>query len=172
MSPRHALLFLLLTTLPCRAQGVQADSAPPGLDALGQAVLRYIRPFTADLDDTAWKASWADLNGDDVSDALVYVSGPDWCGSGGCTLLVFEAVTGPDADVLGAFHPAAEISLVHGSVLVSTERADGWCDLVVRDSDEALRVLRFDGDTYPGSPAAGLPIAEEPDGAFVFAESR
>jgi hypothetical protein len=169
----HRLAFLLaLTVLPASAQVHPADPDPADAEALDHAVRRYVLPFTADPDATDWKARRVHLNGDDLLDALVYVAGPDWCGSGGCTLLVFEAIGGLDAEELGAFRPAAEISLVHGPVLVSAGGPDGWRDLVVADAAGALRVLRFDGESYPASPDAGVAVTALPDGDLLFAESN
>jgi hypothetical protein len=166
------LLFLLaLAVLPASAQRLPTDTSPD-TEALDRAVRRYVLPFTTSPDDTAWKVSWADLNGDDVPDALVYVSGPDWCGSGGCTLLVFEAITGLDAEELGAFRPAAEISLVTGPVLVASAGPDGWRDLVVAGQEGEHRILRFDGESYPGSPDAGIAVSALPEGDLLFAESH
>lgn len=164
--------LLALAVLPCRAQPLQVEPSSPDNEALEEAVLRYVLPFTVDLGGTTWKTTWADLNGDDHPDALVYISGPDWCGSGGCTLLVFEAITGPDAAELGPLVPVAEISLVHGPVLVGDDSTAGWRQLAVRDLDDALRLLCFDGETYPGSPDEGLAVMEAPAGQLVFAESR
>lgn len=174
MSARLALL-LALAVLPASAQKLPADAdpaTPPDAEALDRAVQRYVFPYTTAPDDTSWKTRWTDLNDDALLDALVYVSGPDWCGSGGCTLLVFEAVTGPDADELGAYRPAAEISLVTGPVLVAGPGPDGWRDLVVADDAGAHRILRFDGETYPGSPGAGVAVSDLPEGDLLFAESN
>ena len=170
MLARLALLLALIV-LPASAQQRPAEN-PTDEAALERAVFRYILPFTTAPDDTSWKTRWTDLNGDDVLDALVYVSGPDWCGSGGCTLLVFESVTGPDADELGAFRPAAEVSLVNGPVLVAGGGPDGWRDLVVQTDGDTLRILRFDGETYPGSPGEGIAVTDLPEGDLLFAESN
>jgi hypothetical protein len=172
MSHRLALL-LALAVLPASAQRLPVDpAADPDAEALDRAVRRYVLPFTADPDATDWKARRVHLNDDDHLDALVYVAGPDWCGSGGCTLLVFEAVAGPDAEVLGAFRPAAEVSLVSGPVLVTGGGPDAWRDLVVTDAAGTLRLLRFDGESYPGSPDAGVAVSDLPDGDLLFAESN
>jgi hypothetical protein len=169
----HVRLLFLLVALPASAQEPPSEiGTQPNPEALDQAVLHYVRPFTADMEATDWKARWADLNGDDSLDALVYLSGPDWCGSGGCTLLVFEAIPGPDAYELGPYRPAAEISLVTGPVLVAEAGLDGWRDLVMRNDGATLHVLRFDGETYPGSPQEGVAVMVLPEGDLLFAESN
>ncbi len=147
-----------------------ADASVP--EALRRAVSEYAEPFTTEDAPVAWQVRWADLNDDAYPDALVYVSGPDWCGSGGCTLLVFEAIIGEDVVALGSYRPAAEISQIHGAVVVGEARSNGWRDLVVEDADGALRALRFDGEAYPLSPADGAPLDALPPGErLVLAET-
>ena len=93
-----------------------------------------------------------------------------WCGSGGCTVLVFETVTGDDVDELGAFRPAAEISLMHGPVEVSKTTHEGWADLIVEKADGQRVALRFDGETYPQSPADGVAVADSVPGTPAVRE--
>src|SRR6185437_3388628 len=40
------------------------------------------------VDGTVYSAALVDLNGDGKPEAIVYLSGPGWCGSGGCGMLV------------------------------------------------------------------------------------
>ena len=133
------------------------------------AIARYADPLELRWDSTTTRVAWADLNGDGRDDALVALRGADWCGSGGCTLLVFEAMDEIDADEMGAFRPAAEISLVAGPVHVAP--AGGvWSDLIVT-GERGARVLRFDGETYPPSPGDGVPLAGPlPPGTTFFAD--
>ena len=166
-------LLLTLIVLPARAQNHALEAGGiTNTEALDRAILRYVLPFTTAPDDTSWKTRWTDLNGDDNDDALVYVSGPDWCGSGGCTLLVFESITGPDAEVLGPYRPAAEVSLVTGPILVAGAPLDSWRDLIVTVDGGTHSILRFDGETYPGSPGAGIAVSELPQGDLLFAGSN
>lgn len=39
-------------------------------------------------DPQQFRSSFADLNGDGQFEAIVYVTAPDYCGSGGCNLLI------------------------------------------------------------------------------------
>ena len=160
-----ALLQLFVPALP----DTLAD------DAMGHALQAAVRAYAEPLDDTfdaaASRTEWVDLNGDDRLDALVFLEGTAWCGSSGCTLLIMEATTPEDAAELGAFTPAAEISLMHAPVHVAATRTGGWRDLMVEDAEGAWRRLSFDGETYPFSPADGEPLAQRPDGDLVlFAE--
>ncbi len=157
-------LTLLLSVLP--TDSLAADSA--ARRALAEAVEQYAGPLDPDWARAAWRVEWADVNSDERPDALVYLDGPAWCGSGGCTVLVMEAIGEEDAAVLGPFRPAAEISLMHGPVTVAPTAVDGWRDLVVEDGQGVWRRLRFDGETYPFSPADGERLNTPPTGGTVL----
>ncbi len=139
---------------------------------LFSAVQSYIAPFDAPNEDVQVRTEWADLNGDGAQDALVYLESDSWCGSGGCTVLVFEAI--PDsleAAELGAFRPAAEISLMHGPVVVADTQTEGWKDLLVQDADGVTTRLSFDGETYPMSPSDGVAMTTPAEGTVLFASA-
>ncbi len=147
-----------------------ADTTDDRRADLLDAVARYAAPLGLAWDSTATRVAWTDLNGDGRDDALVYLTNADWCGSGGCTVLVYEQLDGIDADEFGRFRVAAEISLVSGPVTV----VDGpgyWRDLVVQ-GDGGPRRLRFDGETYPLSPAGGVRVDGPVKGTTLFADGQ
>lgn len=121
------------------------------------AVDAYLAPFTAVGERPVLRVEWIDLTADGRDDALVTVESASWCGSGGCTLLVAEAMAGEDADEFGPFRVAAEVAYTNGEVAVLHASSHGWRDLVVRRG-AGWAVLQFDGETYPSSPAAGLAL--------------
>jgi hypothetical protein len=101
-----------------------------------------------------------DLDEDGIEDGLVLLTGNEWCGSGGCTLLVFRA----DED---RFILVSETSMVNGPVVVAPARSNGWRDILVPDPSEDRTVaLRFNGAAYPTEPAG--PAAVSTDGDTVF----
>lgn len=159
------LAFLL--SLTCTA-----DTTDDRRAELFDAIAAYADPLELAWDSTAVDVEWVDLTRDGLDDALVYLRGPEWCGSGGCTMLVFEAMDELDATEFGRYRAAAEISLVHGPVLIAPGRGY-WSDLVVESEDGELRVLRFDGETYPMSPADGARlVGAKPPGTVVFAPGQ
>ena len=163
------LLALLLLVVPTDSTTTVEASQAARLFA---AVQTYIAPFDAPNEDVQVRTEWADLNGDGAQDALVYLESESWCGSGGCTVLVFEAI--PDsleAAELGAFRPAAEISLMYGPVVVADTQTDGWKDLLVQDADGHMARLAFDGETYPMSPGDGVEMSTPAEGMVLFASS-
>ncbi|HEX8384719.1 MAG TPA: hypothetical protein VF576_00965 [Rubricoccaceae bacterium] len=164
-----ALALLLVPTDTTSAQ----ETTSPAAAQLMEAVQTYVEPFDDTDENVQIRTEWADLTGDGVDDALVYLESLSWCGSGGCTVLVFEAITGEEAVAeLGAFRPAAEISLMQGPVVVAPTRHEGWADLVVQDADGARVALQFDGETYPSSPAAGVAVGASPAGTVLFADAE
>ena len=162
-----ALLSLaLLLAPPDSTATVSAAQAA----LLVEAVQTYVAPFDAPNEDIRMRTEWADLNGDGAKDALVSLESASWCGSGGCTLLIFEAITDAEEIAeLGAFRPAAEISLTHGPVVVAETSTDGWADLLVRNADGGTSRLQFDGETYPASPAGGVAVLGTVAGTVLFA---
>lgn len=165
------LLALILLFAPADSS-TTTPVEPSQVARLVSAVQSYIAPLDAPNEDVQIRTEWADLNSDGADDALVYLESETWCGSGGCTVLVFEAI--PDsleAAELGAFRPAAEISLMHGPVVVADTDTDGWKDLLVQDADGNTSRLSFDGETYPMSPGDGVAMAAPADGTVLFASS-
>ena len=166
-----SLLAAVLLFAP--ADSTSATGEPSQAARLMSAVQAYVAPLDAPDEDVQIRTEWVDLNGDGAQDALVYLESESWCGSGGCTVLVFEAI--PDsleAAELGAFRPAAEISLMHGPVVVADTATEGWKDLLVQDADGATMRLSFDGETYPMSPGGGVAMAAPADGTVLFASSE
>lgn len=91
-----------------------------------------------------------DLNGDGVAEALIYLRGPEWCGSGGCTLRVMRLRHGhwkTVNNVTVASLPLRELA----------HRAHGWHSLSVRVGGGGIlrahdAALDFNGRRYPGNP--------------------
>lgn len=106
---------------------------------------------------------------------LVYMSAPDWCGSGGCTLFILVPGQAGLAE-LGA------ITLAHAPVLVLDTRTNGMPDISVRvrsDSypgpGEKFVVLPFDGHAYasnPTMPPARLLPRSMADGEIAISEGQ
>lgn len=135
--------------------------------ALDAAVEAYAAPLDASFTMASSTTEWVDVTGDGLLDALVYLEGTAWCGSGGCTLLVMEAIAPEDVAELGWFRPAAEVSLVHAPVIVAETTSEGWNDLVVETGAGERYRLSFDGETYPLSPADGSPMTTGPIAGHV-----
>ena len=89
----------------------------------------------------------ADLDGDKRDDALVLLVGPFWCGTGGCTMLIFHATD-------NGYSFVSDSSATSEPIRVATGESDGWHDLIVDTKNSADVLLKFDGTRYPPDPWA------------------
>ena len=154
------LSFALLAATP-------SDSTEAAHALVKKAVYSYVAPHDPTPEASLWRVDWADVNSDSLVDALAFAADPDWCGSGGCTLLIIEAIPEVDHEELGAYAVAGEIGMVSGPIVMSAAQHYGWHDLVVHDEEGTRRRLSFDGETYPVSPAGGEPCGPD-SGTLLF----
>jgi len=97
----------------------------------------------------SYAASLHDLNGDGTQEAVVLLTGTDWCGSGGCTLLV--------AQHSGAtWRLISKIMLVHPPVVALDRKRSGWQSLSVTVGGGGVVThpvtLDFRQGRYPSNP--------------------
>lgn len=116
-------------------------------------------------DNTRVYLGFADLNADGKDEAIAYVSGPYWCGTGGCNAHILT----PDGDSWKEVGNTTVSSLPIG-VLDTT--SNGWKDLAISfaggGSPAGIGQMQFDGSQYPRNPTS----APETDtlGTVVIAE--
>jgi hypothetical protein len=88
-----------------------------------------------------------DLNGDGNPEILVGLIGPDFCGSGGCTMLV----------VSDQMKILTRVTLVQYPVYIGTEEkgevSKGYRHLLLRTGKVGYVKLVWDGKTYPSNPS-------------------
>ena len=105
-----------------------------------------------------YRAARADLDADGVDDLLMLLDDPNWCGDGGCSLLVFHG----DADA--GYRLVTETTVTHAPIAVGAQRHNGWHDLLVGvggDGTQAGTVaLQFNGEGYPRNPTLLAMLAE------------
>ena len=125
---------------------VAAQSVPPALAVA-------VRTFTGGSENQSFRHSFVTLNGDRSPEALVLLSGSNWCGSAGCTLLAFRQVR-------GKFVLASRITVIQTPIRVLPESTHGWKTLIVYSKGRGNVLLRFDGNRYPLNPSM-QPVATE-----------
>ncbi|MGY5451050.1 copper resistance protein NlpE N-terminal domain-containing protein [Agarivorans sp. MS3-6] len=135
--------------------------------AVEAALKQYFKLHRTELNGTKYQWWKFDLNGDGKDEIITYV---DWCGSGGCSLLVFEA-----NDHNHRF--LSKTTLVHTPFYLASSSNARWQDLLIEVSGggatPGLRLLRFDGLSYPLNPSV-QPNAPSPapvSGITFYAES-
>ncbi len=106
-----------------------------------------------------------DLNADGKDEAIAYVSGPYWCGSGGCDYIILT----PEGD---SWREVGETSVSRLPIGVLETTSNGWKDLAISfaggGSPAGIGLMQFDGSRYPQNPTS----APETDelGTVVIAE--
>jgi len=73
---------------------------------------------------TPYTKEYVDLNGDDIPEAIVYLVGPHWCGSGGCTLLILKQES-------GKWKVISKIPTVNTPIHILASKEQQWQDLSV-----------------------------------------
>jgi hypothetical protein len=148
-TPRLALVIALSCWLICSG-GVSAQTPSPDNDP-GQSSLRQFLRTQDRNRSTRYVARLVDLNGDGSPEAVVYLTGPYWCGSGGCTALIL-------APKGGSWRIVTRLTIVQLPVRVLSSTSHRWHDLAVwvqgggiQPGYEAL--LRFNGRSYPSNPS-------------------
>lgn len=92
-----------------------------------------------------YEHAFVDLNNDGVDDAVVLLRGLEWCGSGGCTLLVLQG----DSE---NYKVISKSTVTREPIRVAESASAGWQDLIVHSAG-ADRFMIFDGSHYPTNPS-------------------
>ncbi|MDQ7990548.1 MAG: hypothetical protein REI09_13010 [Candidatus Dactylopiibacterium sp.] len=142
--------FLVVTSLAVASWGAQAQAS----DALVEALRAYAAAEGSPRSQE-FRHALSDLNGDGVDDAVVLLLGSDWCGSGGCTLLVLE---GGGKGGREAYRFVSRVTVAEEPVRASRERRHGWRTLIVHSRGRGDVTLAFNGKSYAGNPSVA-PLA-------------
>lgn len=109
-----------------QVQFLPAASQPlPALEtAMRQAFPDYVSQARTDPKYVAtYYYSLIDLNGDGKAEAIVYPLGPYFCGSGGCTLMIFQPVK-------SGYRLIGQLPVSRSPVIVTNQKTNGWQDLI------------------------------------------
>jgi hypothetical protein len=112
----------------------------------------YLKDSQAEEDKSAeYRASFVDLKDDGTQEVIVYVSGRDSCGSGGCSALVL-------APQGSSYRVVTELTITRLPIRVLSTKSHGWRDISVRVQGGGIiepydAKLMFDGTTYPDNPS-------------------
>jgi hypothetical protein len=125
--------------------------AQPSRDRSLRAFLQ--NQFRADREyypDTRYVSAWADLNGDDRAEAIVYLLSGGHCGSGGCGVYVYRQMG-------RSWRRIAHMSVSNPPIRLLATRSRGWRDLGIRVRGGGIgrgyeARLSFDGARYPLNP--------------------
>jgi hypothetical protein len=98
-----------------------------------------------------FRSALVDLNNDGANEAIVLMEGRDWCGSGGCTLLVLNRSRGD-------WKLISKMTITNTPIRVIQRSKNGWSSLGVMVRGGGIMpgyeaVLDFDGKKYPSNPS-------------------
>lgn len=83
-----------------------------------------------------------DINGDEKKEIWVAHTGPYFCGTGGCTLLLLN----PEGQAITTF------TVSETPVVIATESNNGWRNIFISHGGK-YRLLKYDGKSYPSNPS-------------------
>ncbi|MBY8044135.1 hypothetical protein NI390_14075 [Vibrio fluvialis] len=130
-----------------------------------QALRRYFALHNTAPENTQYRWLKYDLNGDSQPELLVQL---DWCGSGGCTLLVFQQQN-------QEWRFNSRITLVRTPFQLGKQNTHGWQDLMLPVSgggaQAATHRLQYNGISYPVNPSiADVANQDDISGVTLFAD--
>ncbi len=137
MNKIAAIIAALVLPLPV------FSAAPPELEA---ALLKWAHNEPVQR----YQFALVNLNDDALADAVVLITDPDYCGSGGCNMVVFKGTT-------RGFDPVSSSTITRKPILVLGEVQNGWHSLSVAIGGGGVKsgqvMMRFNGKRYPGNPS-------------------
>ncbi|MBZ0115046.1 MAG: hypothetical protein K8J08_21475 [Thermoanaerobaculia bacterium] len=152
-----SVLTLTLTTI----------SAPVWATDPSHDVQRAVDSYLEQLNEPStsqYLHALTDLDSDGVDDLVVLMSSPGWCGSGGCTLMMFHGTQ-------EGFELISDCSVVGDPVRISSSESHQWKDLIVYSRGKGDVRLRFDGKVYPHNASVEPTVTpEDLDAARILIE--
>jgi hypothetical protein len=133
-SPMCKQMFMAVVLAAIQTVHAQANTT------LDSAVKAYVKTQGDDQIPT-YKSARRDLNNDGNDDAIVLLTGPNWCGSGGCTMLVFKGLK-------DEFKLVSSTSVTLAPIRVLKQPSSGWASLIVHSRSHGEALLRFNGKKY------------------------
>ncbi|MFC3901280.1 hypothetical protein [Acinetobacter marinus] len=124
---------------------------------------RYLLPTVIEhtYGKTDYLEAWRDLNGDQIKDAVVLLQGKEWCGSGGCTMLIYHAKNDHSLTLV------TKTTVTNTPIYQLSTKQNGWSDLSVYSKGVGQVKLSFDGKSYPSNPSLEKPYQiQKSDRAF------
>ncbi|MDN3615523.1 COG3650 family protein [Vibrio gallaecicus] len=125
----------------------QINSSSDFNQDVDNAIRRYFKIHQTSPDNTKYRWLTYDLNGDGNDELLAQL---DWCGSGGCTLLIFENHNDD-------WRFNSRITLVQDDIRLGKNQNHGWQDLIFNvrggGATPAQHKLSYTGVSYPMNPS-------------------
>src|SRR6266404_478466 len=121
------IAWMIHAALPATAQVQQQPTVPSSAadDSLRRFLQNYLRRPSLDHENsTRYFAAFVDLNDDGTDEAIVSITGPRWCGSGGCSTLIL-------AQEGSSYRVVTKITITQPPIRVLTKASNGWRNIGV-----------------------------------------
>jgi hypothetical protein len=148
------LFGLAALSVTCIPQSYAGNSQPGSQQANGleQFLKGYLHGGDIPADDVRYSVAFADLHGDGQQEAIVYISGRSFCGSGGCLTLIL-APTGDSWRLLG------KMTITNKPIRLLPTTTHDWHDIGVYVRGGGIQTgyeaaVPFNGKRYAGNPSA------------------
>ncbi len=146
---RLVALLVVCSALSVSFAG-ERHSHLPKRPPLEDSLRRFLRNFDHD-ETTRYVATFRDLNGDGVPEAVVYLMSRNWCGSGGCNTLILKRDR-------GNWKLITNVPITRPPIRILITKSNGWQNIGVWFQGGGIQPgyeaeLRFDGKTYPKNPS-------------------
>lgn len=108
-----------------QSQQESGSAIPTAEESLKMFLQGYLRgPSLRHDNTTRYSVAFVDLNGNGTSEAIVYVTGQRWCGSGGCLTLI---LTRRDS----SYRVVTRVPITRPPIRVLPRASNGWHDIGV-----------------------------------------
>src|SRR5258707_6611531 len=136
---------LIVSTCLAIAQQKTTIKPPPEEESA-----RKFLQTKAEDKDTRYILVFRDLNGDGIPEAIAYLVGNEWCGSGGCNLFVLYKAG-------NSWKVVTSVTITHPPVRIFDDTSNGWHNIGVQVGGGGIMrgyeaELRFSGKAYPKNP--------------------
>lgn len=144
------VMALLCSALAISAGLAQATSKTQASNSDEESIRKLFKARDNDKS-TQYLAVFRDLNDDGVPEALVYLMGPQRCGSGGCNLYILQKRA-------GSWKIVTSLTITNPPIRVLDRKLNGWHSLGVWVQGGGIQPgyeaeLRFNGKSYPRNPS-------------------
>jgi hypothetical protein len=142
-----AICLAILVAISTAKVQAQREPAPPA--TLADSLKRFLQTLGHNRT-TRYVAAFRDLNGDGIPEAIVYLVGPEWCGSGGCNMLILTQDR-------SSWRIVTKVTITQPPIRVLRSASNGWRSIGVWVQGGGIRrgyeaEPRFNGHTYPRNP--------------------
>lgn len=147
---------VVMSSFTLLAADYPGQTQPKPISKQTDSLKMFLRDYAGNPSSSGDKAThysfaFVDLKDDGTQEAIVYLTGDGWCGSGGCTTLIL-------APSDSSYRVVTKITISRPPIRILASKSNGWHDISVRVQGGGIvqayeARLPFNGKTYPSNPS-------------------